>query len=63
MAKGWRSAIFKSREIDGGRYVTAMVFSAGKATPEVLGQALPGLIASLRLADSMRWNASNVPLE
>ena len=48
-------------EIDGGRYVTAVVFSAGRPAPEVLSQALPGLIGALRFDKSMRWNASNVP--
>ena len=59
--KGLAVSDLQISEIDGGRYVTAQVFTAGKSTPEVLGQALPGLIASLRFDKSMRWNASNVP--
>ena len=48
------------REMDGGRYVTAVVRQAGRATPDVLAEALPGLVAGLRFDKSMRWNSSNV---
>jgi glycyl-tRNA synthetase len=46
------------REMDGGRYVVAEVHQPGKPASEVLREALPALIASLRFDMSMRWNAS-----
>jgi glycyl-tRNA synthetase len=48
------------REIDGGKYVTAVVSSKGRPTPEVLAEALPGLVASISFVKTMRWNASGV---
>jgi glycyl-tRNA synthetase len=48
------------REIDGGRYVAAVVRQTGRPAPQVLVEALPGLVAGLRFDKSMRWNASNV---
>jgi glycyl-tRNA synthetase len=47
-------------EMDGGRYVTAMLRQVGRPAPEVLSQALPELIACLRFDKSMRWNRTNV---
>jgi glycyl-tRNA synthetase len=41
-------------------YVMARVHRAGRPTPEVLAEALPGLIAGVKFGKSMRWNASNV---
>ena len=46
-------------DMDGGRYVAAVVRQPGRPAPEVLAEALPGLIASLRFDKSMRWNRSN----
>ena len=46
--------------MDGGSYVVAVVRQAGRPAPEVLVEALPGLMASLRFDKSMRWNSSNV---
>ena len=48
------------QEIDGGQYVTALVRQAGRPAPQVLAEALPQLIASLRFEKSMRWNHTNV---
>ncbi len=48
------------REMDGGKYVTAIVRATGKPTIEVLSEALPGLIASIKFEKSMRWNHTNV---
>ncbi len=45
---------------DGGRYVTALVRTAGRPATEVLAEALPGFIADLRFPKSMRWNDSGV---
>ncbi len=43
------------REIDGGRYVVAVVRQPGRPTAQVLQEALPTLIAELRFPKSMRW--------
>ncbi len=59
-SKGLTIADLQIREIDGGRYVTALVREAGRPTLEVLAEALPGWIASLRFEKPMRWNHSNV---
>ncbi len=59
-SKGVAISDLSVREIDGGRYVTAVVHQAGRPAGEVLAEALPGLIAGLRFDKSMRWNASNV---
>ena len=48
------------REIDGGRYVAAVVYQAGRAAVDVLSEALPGLIAGLKFEKTMRWNSSGV---
>ena len=48
------------REMDGGRYVAAVVKQAGRPTPEVLLEALPSLIAGIKFEKSMRWNESGV---
>jgi len=47
-------------DMDGGRYVAATVRQEGRPAGEVLGEALPKLIAGLRFDKSMRWNQSNV---
>ena len=47
-------------EMDGGRYVAATIHQVGRPAGEVVGEALPGLISSLRFDKSMRWNRSNV---
>jgi glycyl-tRNA synthetase len=48
------------QELDGGRYVVAVVHQAGRPTIEVLAEALPDLIASIHFEKTMRWNKSNV---
>jgi len=47
-------------EMDGGRYVAAAIHQAGRPANEVLAEAFPGLIATLRFDKSMRWNRSNI---
>lgn len=47
-------------EIDGGRYVTALVRSEGRPATEVLQAALPGLLAEIKFGKAMRWNATNI---
>lgn len=41
-------------------YVMVRVHRPGRATTEVLAEALPGLVSGLKFGKSMRWNASNV---
>ena len=48
------------REENGGKYVFAAVKSKGRPAPEVLAEALPGLVAEVNFTKSMRWNSSGV---
>ena len=48
------------RDIDGGRYVVALVHEQGKYTARLLSDELPRLVASIRFDKSMRWNSTNV---
>ncbi len=48
------------RDMDGGRYVVALVREAGRASPIVLSEELPDLLASIRFDKPMRWNSSNI---
>lgn len=59
-SKGLKVEDLEVRELDGGRYLTAVVKQTGAPTVQVLAGALPGLVASLRFDKPMRWNRSNV---
>lgn len=59
-SKGIAVADLEVREMDGGRYVVALVHEAGRQTAEVLSETLPELIAGIRFDKPMRWNSSNV---
>jgi glycyl-tRNA synthetase len=59
-SKGLEPGDLQKREMDGGSYVVAVVHESGHPAAEVLSQALPGLLASLRFDKPMRWNSSNV---
>ena len=48
------------REENGGKYVFAIVKYKGRPTPEVLAEALPKLVESIKFEKSMRWNDSGV---
>jgi len=48
------------REENGGRYVFAVVKQKGRPTPEVLAEALPKLVESIKFEKPMRWNDSGV---
>ncbi len=48
------------REENGGKYVFAVVKQSGRSTPEVLPEALPKLVESIKFEKSMRWNESGV---
>ena len=53
-------AALEAREIDGGKYVAALVKQKGRPSPEVLAGALPKLVESIKFEKSMRWNDSGV---
>ena len=53
-------ATLEAREIDGGKYVAAVVKQKGRPTPEVLVDALPKLVESIKFEKSMRWNDSGI---
>jgi glycyl-tRNA synthetase len=59
-SKGVSVDALEVREIDGGRYVTAMVRETGRPAATVLAELLPALIARLQFEKTMRWNASGV---
>ena len=48
------------RQEGSGRYVYAVVRSAGRPTLDVLPEALAGLVAGIKFGKTMRWNATNV---
>ncbi len=48
------------RELEGGRYVTAVRVEKGKPSIQVLSELMPRLIASLHFDMTMRWNETNV---
>jgi glycyl-tRNA synthetase len=48
------------RNLDGGEYVVAVISQKGRATPDLLAEALPQLIGDLHFSKSMRWNWTNV---
>jgi len=48
------------REEGGGKYVFAIVGKKGRPTPEVVVDALPKLVESIKFDKSMRWNDSGV---
>jgi glycyl-tRNA synthetase len=48
------------REIDGGKYVVAVVSQKGRPAYEVLSEALPAFVASIKFEKSMKWNNSGV---
>ncbi len=52
---GVNVADLQVREIDGGKYVTAVVASKGRPTPEVLAEALPKWVAGISFVKTMRW--------
>ncbi len=58
--KGVRVEDLTIADVDGGRYVTALVKETGRSAVDVLAEALPGVIAGLKFGKSMRWNESRV---
>ena len=58
--KGIDVSLLKTQEMDGGKYVTALVKTMGRGAGEVLAEALPALIAGIKFEKSMRWNRTQV---
>ena len=59
-SKGVAVSALEPREMDGGRYIVAVVREAGRPATEALAERLPELVAALRFNKAMRWNASGV---
>ena len=59
-SKGLDPTKLETRDMDGGKYAAAVVKEPGRTTLELLGEALPCLIAGLKFDKSMRWNESQV---
>jgi glycyl-tRNA synthetase len=57
---GVNTADLQVREIDGGKYVVAVVSQKGRPSPDVLLEALPAFVASIKFDKSMKWNESGV---
>ena len=55
-SKGVSMDELEIREIDGGNYIVAVERKKGLPAHEVLPDALPQLIESIRFGQSMRWN-------
>jgi glycyl-tRNA synthetase len=53
-------ATLEVRDFEGGKYVAAVVKQKGRPTPEVLVDALPKLVESIKFEKSMRWNDSGI---
>jgi len=58
--KGLEIEDLRITEMDGGKYVTAEIFTKGKPALAVLPDALQNLIASLHFTKTMRWNESGI---
>ncbi len=59
-SKGVSVKDLEIREIDGGKYVVALVKEESRDTYDVLLEALPGLVAGIKFDKSMRWNETNI---
>ncbi|MCX6056284.1 MAG: glycine--tRNA ligase subunit beta [Chloroflexi bacterium] len=59
-SKGVNVNELEVREIEGGRYVAALIQETCRSACEVLIEALPGLVAGIKFEKSMRWNHTNV---
>ncbi len=59
-SKGVDVKALEVREIDGGKYVVALVKEDSRNTYDVLLEALPGLVANIKFDKSMRWNNTNI---
>jgi len=55
---GIEESALEVREDGNNKYVFAIVQQKGRPTPEVLAEALPKLVESIKFEKSMRWNES-----
>jgi glycyl-tRNA synthetase len=58
--KGVHVKDLQVREMDGGKYVVAVVKQVGRPAAEALADALPKLVEGLKFERSMRWNSTGV---
>jgi len=58
--KGVDVADLKIEEIDGGKYVTALVRNEGRPATEVLAENLADFVANIKVGKSMRWNETAI---
>ncbi|MDK2982520.1 MAG: glycyl-tRNA synthetase [Chloroflexota bacterium] len=59
-SKGVEADDLTVKEVDSGKYLTAVVHQPGLYTLDILPEKLVDLIAHIRFDKSMRWNASGV---
>ncbi len=59
-SKGVSVKDLEAREIDGGRYMVALVKESSRSAYDVLLEALPTLAIGIKFEKTMRWNSSNV---
>ncbi len=59
--KGVDVADLKVEEIDGGKYVTALVHNTGRPATDVLAEALSDFVDAIKVGKSMRWNETGIP--
>lgn len=57
---GLEVADLQVRDMDGGKYVVAVVKSKGRPALEILAESLPGWVAGIAFVKTMRWNQSGV---
>lgn len=60
VGKGVSVKDLEAREIDGGRYMVALVKESTRPAYDVLLEALPALVAGIKFDKVMRWNFTNV---
>jgi len=59
-SKGVDAKDLTVKEVDGGKYLTAVVHQPGLLALDILPEKLAELVARIRFDKSMRWNASGV---
>ncbi len=57
---GLETSDLQVREIDGGKYVAAIVSQKGRSAYQVMSEALPDFVAAIKFEKSMKWNSSGV---
>ncbi len=60
LGKAWTSRTCLSRDLDGGRYVTARCAQRRSPATDVLARAIPRISFGLKFSRSMRWNGTDV---